>query len=110
MRKSDKKLNIVKTNLLAEERYLNSKGIIKESFEEEHPASMEEVAPSMEEAFDKIDEEMGQPERRMSLHDYMDSLNQIEPHDIEAKKEYLAALQQYVQGLNWRIRRESGEI
>ena len=32
MRKSDKKLNIVKTNLLAEQRYLESKGIIIESF------------------------------------------------------------------------------
>ena len=33
MRKSDKKLNINKTNLLAEQRYLESKGIIKENLE-----------------------------------------------------------------------------
>ena len=32
MRKSDKKLNISKVNLLAEQRYLESKGLISESF------------------------------------------------------------------------------
>jgi hypothetical protein len=33
MRKSDKKLNIAKTNILAEQRYLESKGIITENLE-----------------------------------------------------------------------------
>jgi hypothetical protein len=33
MRKSDKKLNIAKTNLLVEQRYLESKGIITENLE-----------------------------------------------------------------------------
>jgi hypothetical protein len=34
MRKSDKKKNIAKANLLAEQRYLESKGLVKESFHE----------------------------------------------------------------------------
>ena len=34
MRKSDKKKNFLKVNLLAEQRYLQSKGIVTESFHE----------------------------------------------------------------------------
>jgi hypothetical protein len=43
MRRFDKKINIQKANLLSEQRYLESKGIIKENLDEEYYDSRKEV-------------------------------------------------------------------
>ena len=105
MRKIDRKNNFKQANIIAEQNYLRSKGILEENygygFTEE-----------------SIDEPMMQPEMEMEEEmpvqappmDIKNTLRQMEPKDAVGKENFLRELESFVQELRYVIKREQGGI
>jgi hypothetical protein len=102
MRKIDRKLNFQKANLIAEQTYLKSKGLLEEhlgyGFQEETMYE-EPMQPEME-------MEAPMPMHEEPQMDIKNTLRQLEPKDIQGKENYLRELESFVQELRYVIKRE----